>query len=319
MREALKIKEKLGLTWREVAFQGLGMIVEQRPIGRPPKQEKPKLTPKEEADEEKLKKKIKDIALEAFRDIAIWREFLPLIRVGGIGYKYYRYFRETSGETTIDMNGMTTSVYKEEEVKIPIISRTFQVYRNGRIDSTTIREAATEMAVEEGKLILVGEYEGWAALGIKGMLGTEGINTIASCGRWPETVFQDIINIRNNFKPKNPIILIAPSKIINSLKQPMWEDPYERQPPVTYLNFIREQKVVSDIYETDSVHALDGTQNTAIIFTPSKENAWMVEALEVTPYTWNDKNGETLCTLREAITPAIGKPSSITQITNIIV
>ena len=318
MREALKIKEKMNLTWREVALQGLGMIVERKQMGRPPKQEPPQPTAKEKIEENELKEKILDIALDAFRGVAVWREVLPLIELDGVGYKYYKYYGPATSETTITMNGETVPVYESKEVKIPILSRTFQVYRNGKIDSRTIREAATEIAIEEGKLILVGEHKGWKALGIKGMLGTEGINIIESCGRWPENIFKEIINIRNTFKPENPLILITPSKIINSLKQPLWKDPSETQPPITYLKFLQEQKIVTAIYETDSIYTLNGEQDTAMLFTPGIDNARMVQGLPLTPYIWNDSSDVTLCSLREAVAPAIATPSSITQITDII-
>ena len=55
MKDALQIKEQMGLTWREVALQGLGMAVIPQPrIGRPPK---PEIREKTE-DRKKLEKQV---------------------------------------------------------------------------------------------------------------------------------------------------------------------------------------------------------------------------------------------------------------------
>lgn len=298
MKEALKIKNNLGLTWREATLQGLGMIIPPKQIGRPPQPRKQELTREKESKLEGLAERVLEIAKEAFYEAAVWRDFLPLIRVE-YGQRYYK--------------------YDEREIKIPVISKTEEIGKNGEIDEQIVKEMALQVATEEGKLILVGEHEGWQALGIEGMIGTKGINIISSQGRWPENIFNDLINVRNQFKPKESLILVAPSKIINSLRQPIWTPPSDEGVPATYLNFLKEQKIVTDIYDTDTVFTLKGTQDTAMIFTPGRENAWMVEGMELVAFVWPDKNGIIYSTLRECITPVIANPSSIIQITDIVV
>ncbi len=316
MMEALKIKEKMGLTWREVALQGLGIRMEPPQIGRPRREPEIKTV-----DEKNLEKQIMGIVYEAFYRVAIWRDFLPVIELPeGGGWKYYRYYTEICGDgdyLTLDGEQEKIPHYEYKEAIIPIISKYFKVFKNERLNVEGIRDASIKMAMEEGMLILTGEHAKWTALGIKGFSTIEGRNIVSSGGPWPENALIDIIQVRRDFKPQNPVILIVPTHILNSLNHIMWRDPDHLKPPTTYKNFLIQQEIVSKIYETDTLFTEKGTQDCALILTPSKDNAFIVQSLEIGLTTWKDKTGETQGILREAITPIITRPQTITQITNI--
>ena len=309
MKEALQLKGQMGLTWREVALQGLGMAVVPQPrIGRPPKPEI-----KEKAENHlKLEKQVADIFDKTFYSTVIWRGFLPLVKLSDAGWKWYKFYPKQTG---VDENDLPT--YSAKEIMLPVLSNTFPVYKNGRLNIQGIQKSAIQMATEEGKLVLTGEHPGWAALGTKGMLTTDGRNIITSTGNWPDDAVKDIIQARKQFKPKDPAVLIISSEGYGLLSQVMWEDPTHIRPPTTYKNFLLKQGIVSEIYEVDELYTQQGTQDSAIIYTPSKDNAWLVQGMKPSPHMWEGQDNDLICTVREVINIAIANPSAITEITGI--
>ncbi len=55
------------------------------------------------------------------------------------------------------------------------------------IDVTEPQNAAVQVAEEEDKLLITGEYTGWRALGIEGLATATGRNTEGSDGAWSTT------------------------------------------------------------------------------------------------------------------------------------
>jgi len=313
MKEALKIKNQLGLTWKEITLRGLGMpIIPQSRMGRPPK---PKTREKTD-DQKKLENQIMDIFNKTFYNSVIWRNFLPVENLSDAGWKFYKYYRTgKSLEENTDSHGSVNLPYNE--IKLPVIQDTLHAYRNGQLNTQGIQKSATRLAGEEGKLVLTGEHEGWQALGIEGMLTVDGRNTVVSSEKWPEGAIRDLVLVRKTFKPKDPIVLIVSSSGYKLLSQVMWEDPTHVRPPTTYKRFLLEREIISKIYEVDELYTQRGTQDSAIVYTPSNDNAWLVQGMKPTPYLWDSYDNEVMCTVREVINIAISRPATITEITDI--
>lgn len=305
MKDALKIKQQMGMTWREVTLQGLGMAVIPPPkIGRP-KSERRSLSEKEEI----LKKQIMLVFDKTFYNAAIWRQFLPLVNLSDEGWQFYRYY--------VPIGEKGDDTYDSREIILPIIDDEFPIYKNGRLNIRGIQESANRIAIAEGKLVLTGDHEGWSALGERGMLTTEGRQTTKSTGAWPDGAIKDLVQINRDLKPETPIVLIVSSGAFALINQVLWEDPLHSSPPTTYKKFILDQEIVSGIYEVDELYSQQGMQNSAIIFTPSKENAYLVQALKPSPLIWEGKDGELMCIMRESINIAIARPEKIIELTDI--
>lgn len=285
MKEALKVKDRLGITWREATLQGLGFTVEQPRIGRPKKYKIPEKDREQEKILEALEARTRLLIVEAFHGSCVARQVLPVV----------------TGSTP------RTSI-------VPVIHKSFPISHKGQLDIPKIQEGARLVAQEEDKLMLSGEHKNWKALGIQGLSTVDGRITITSRGPWPENVIEDMIFTKNDNDPR---VLIAPLKIINSLNKVFWEDPEHEKPPITYANFLTEQKLLHGILASDNVYTKDGSQDSAIVFTPNVENAYLLQTMKLTVNIWND-NGVGMCVLRECVAPVIPNPKSITEITDIV-
>jgi len=282
MREALKVKERLGLTWREATLQGLGFTVPRIKIGRPKRSTVPHTF-----NYENLERTVSVIAIEAFHRSCVARQVFPII-------------------ANLSQNDYPTS-------PVPVIWKSFRAYDGNEINVEKIQETARLMAKEEDSLMLTGERDDWPALGIQGLSTVDGRNIIMSNGCWPDNVIEDIILTKHDDSAR---VLIAPTKLINSLNRVFWSDPKRMKPPVTYTNFLIDQKLLHGIYASDNVYTKKGGQDSAIVFSPSIENAYILQAMELTTTVW--ESTDINCTLRECVAPIILNPKSITEITDIV-
>lgn len=281
MKEALKVKERLGITWREATLQGLGFTVPQPKIGRPKRITTPHIF-----NYESLEQTISTIAQMAFREVCVARRVLPVI-------------------TNPSQNDYHMS-------PIPVIHKSFRAYDGNEINVEKIQEKARLIAKEEDALMLTGERDDWPALGIQGLSTVDGRNIIASDGCWPDNVIEDITRTKHGDLAR---VLIAPHKMIDSLNKVFWRDPEHIEPPITYASFLIDQKLLWNIYASDNVYTKSGEQDSAIVFTPSTKNAYVLQAMGLTVNIWEASDAN--CSLRECVAPIILNPKSITEISGI--
>jgi len=170
-------------------------------------------------------------------------------------------------------------------------------------------------------LCLSGEHTGWSALGIKGLSTAVGRHVLCSEDSWPQGVFSDIASgkqfLRESLGHKNPV-LIVPSKIYSLLELIAWHPPrkFAKLGPKTYLNLLRDEKIVSAVYSTSCLFADDGGTDSVLLYEPNKDN-FILSALSPT-LTTHDSDSKTHLLIRESIAPHIENPSSIVEITNVI-
>jgi uncharacterized linocin/CFP29 family protein len=143
--------------------------------------------------------------VKTIRPLLKGRTLMPTRALPSAGFTKYTFYNENDmGQATISMTGEEQSMDKvdltESHVRIPIISKDYNLHwrdvlmrRNSGEDLNTqhAQNAARQVAEEEDKLILTGEYTGWPALGIEGLATATGRNTEAG-GDWSATYVADV-------------------------------------------------------------------------------------------------------------------------------
>jgi len=136
--------------------------------------------------------------VKTVRPLLIGRQLMPIRTLPHAGFTKYTFYKENDmGQATISMTGEEPSKdivdLTEGDVKIPIISKDYVLHwrdilarRNQGEDLNTqhAENAARQVAEEEDKLILTGEYTGWPALGIQGLVTATG-GAAGAGGAWP--------------------------------------------------------------------------------------------------------------------------------------
>ena len=136
-------------------------------------------------------KYIEERIIEAVHEHLIGRDLFPVVNLADAGWKFYKYYKQTDmGQAILSMEGITQNddfpIFPYSEVKIPIISKTFMLqwrdvlasrHQGPDLLAQVPRNAARQIAEEEDKLLLTGEYTGWRALNIFGLLTSAGTRT----------------------------------------------------------------------------------------------------------------------------------------------
>ena len=131
--------------------------------------------------------------IETVHEHLIGRDLFPIVNLEDAGWKFYKYYKESDmGQAVLSMEGIAQSddfpIYPYSEVKIPIISKTFMLqwrdvlasrHQGPDLLAQVPRNAARQIAEEEDKLLLTGEYADWAALGIVGLLTGAGTSSLS--------------------------------------------------------------------------------------------------------------------------------------------
>ena len=256
------------------------------------------------------------------------RLFFPT-RLSDAGWMNIKHYTET------DMSQAIISMYGEEQnddkvvlnpttLPIPIIHKGFMLHWReilaGRhsgesLDAANARNAARQVAEEEDKLLLSGEYTGWPAMGIEGLCNATGRSTNASAGAWPANAIAEINSARSNLQSSGyvdvPFVMIGPVSEIKKLDAQIGTTAF------TYRTFLLNNKLVSAIYESDSVFPADGTQDSVLVVAPGRDNFDVVIAQELSTYLWQDKTMNTFGKVYEALTPRVKRPESINEITGV--
>ncbi len=275
---------------------------------------------------EQVEQRIMEIVDALIEDIAIWRKVIPCVDASdnrGGTYAYYRMTEPDEGAGPDEF-----PIYPRAEVKIPVIYKTFRLYRNGKLNISEIQKNTREILEVEGKLILVGEHKGWGALGICGLATDPERRTYKSRGRWPEYAIPDIISAQAQHGDNPPRILITTPEIYHELGRRMYSieklKKGQESQEQTYRECLLEQGILIDIYETEHLYTKQGTQDNALLIDPYGDvdphgnNQWIVQTMKIKPTIWKGKqNGESWCALRQTTTIAIAHPNTITEIQDI--
>ena len=273
-------------------------------------------------------KYVETAIVEQIHEHLIGRDIFPLVRVADAGYMDYKYYEEEDmGPASISRYGVAQSddktLYHSTEVVIPIIDKTFMIqwrdvmasrHQGMSLLEQYPRNAARQIAEEEDKLLLTGEYTGWAALGIGGLL-TSAATSVAATGAWPTNVVADVNAGLTElealgFIGVDPIMIGRPETI----KCLNWQ---LTNTEITYKEFLLRNKLVRAIYETRNLFSATGGTDSVLLVIPGKENFYMVEGMAPTVNWWYDKMNNAYGVVREAVTPIIARPASIYEINTI--
>ncbi len=249
------------------------------------------------------------------------------------GYTKNIFYKETDmGEATVNMTGELQSrdriELSEANVTIPVIAKGFKLNwrdilasrrRNEPLDVAHVRNATRQVAEEEDKLLLSGEYSGWKALGIEGLLSATGRNTDSSTGSWAT-----VANIISDFK-----------KAISKLTEDGYYGPYWAivtpamrnamlaqltSTPISILSYIKQEVFdgKGDILVSPNLFVNDdGGQDSMVVLQPGKDNFDMLDAMDPTPYMVQDEDMNTLGKVFEVVSPRIKRPASICELAGV--
>jgi len=172
------------------------------------------------------------------------------------------------------------------------------------------------VAESEDRLLISGEYTGWAALGIEGLFGATGRTNNASAGNWPANAVTDVNVARaalqaSGFVGLEPV-LIGPPALVKCL------DGLIANTGITYRQALLGNGLLSGIIESSNAFAQDGGVDSVVLVIPGQGNFYAVQDLPLTTRLWEDKTGNVYGTIRETITPIIARPAAIAEINTVV-
>ena len=265
--------------------------------------------------------------VEAIHPVLVGRTLFPIHNLSDAGWMFNKFYSETDmSQAQISMFGETESddtlVYEDTTLPIPIIHKDACLHwrdilasrhQGEPIDVAHIRNAARQVAEEEDKLLLTGEYTGWPALGIEGLATATGRSTGASAGAWPANAITDVNAARSALQASGfvarPFVMVGPTNWMKTL------DAQLGNTEITYRTFFLQNGLLSAILESDSVFSAIGGVDSILIVVPGVDNFDLVVAQDVTDFIWQDKHMNQHVKVYEAVVPRIKRSLSIYEIT----
>ncbi len=265
--------------------------------------------------------------VEAMGELMVGRKlFAP--RSIPVGKRVYSYnVEEDMSQGIISMGGNTqhgdVTMYELADVRVPAISKdTFIQWRDiqaSREDSPNLmdryaRNMAKQVAEEEDKLFITGEYTGWGAYNIEGLATKTGRLTTAG-GAWPTNAQVNINAGRALLEAAGfydePILVATPTVA-------KYLDTFVAGTATTYRQaFKAPDGILSDVMETTSLFTAAGLQTNALLVVPDPDYLYYVEGQPPTTTWWYDKDGNAHGKVREVITPVIAQAGCVCEITGL--
>jgi uncharacterized linocin/CFP29 family protein len=258
------------------------------------------------------------------------REIFAIKELPNAGIRELRHYTATDmGQAIITMNGEEMSDDRTElassDIKVPVISKTFTLnwrdvlaarHNNMPLDLFEGKNAARQVAEEENKLCISGEYSGWRALGILGLASATLRNTEASAGAWPTNAVTDIndaiAELETDGFTSGPYVLIARSDAVRKLHAAY------STTGMTYYNFLLENKILNAIYSDDSLYvANDGGTDSALVVVPGAENFELAIAQDIIVHNAVLPNMNQFFKVYEVVVPHVKRDTSICEITGL--
>jgi len=258
------------------------------------------------------------------------RDLFPVKTIGqGGGVQIYRYYdEELPSEASITMTGKAQTDDHPElthhDVKIPVISKEF--FLNWRdiassrrmgesLVNASVRTCTRRIAEAEDRLLISGEYTGWAAQGVEGLFGATGRTNTASVGAWPANAITDINAARAAFDtagfPDVAPVMVGPPAVIRTL------DAFIANTAVTYKQAFLDSGLVSEYIATPNAFAQDGGVDSVVLVMPGEANFKAIQDLPIEVNIWYDKAKNVYGTVRETIAPVISRAESIAEVNTI--
>lgn len=264
---------------------------------------------------------------ETVRPRLVGRQLFPFFRLPHAGFKTVRGWKETDmGQATIDMDGETDSFDRIElasfDIKVPVISKGFTLNwrdiiaaRNGGIpiDTRSVENAARQVAEEEDKLLLTGEYSGWRALGIEGLIQATGGGAGATAGAWA-TVTNAITDLNTAIAALEANGHYGPFAAVFRAVQ--YRKLFGLIANTGILGIEKARELcTAGIFASDSVFSTAGATTSGLVVEPSADNFELVVGQDISTFMWQDKSMNIFGKVYEVVAPRIKRPTSIYEIT----
>ena len=269
---------------------------------------------------------IEDKIVEAMGELMIGRKiFAP--RSVPPGKKVFTYYDEVDmSPAVITMGGNTqagdVTMYDDNDVRVPAISKDFFLQWRDKLASLEdapnlmdryAKNAAKQVAEEEDKLLITGEYYGWGAYNIEGLMTKTTRGSVAG-GAWPTNSYIAINLGRAALEAagfyEEPILIGRPTQI-------KYLDTLIANTGITYRQSLLDNGLVTDIMETTSLFTAAGLLTSCMLVVPSPEYLYYVEGMPPTFTQWMDKDGNIHGKVREIIAPVIAHSGALCEITAI--
>jgi uncharacterized linocin/CFP29 family protein len=265
--------------------------------------------------------------VEAVRPALVARRLFPIFRLPHAGFTSVRAWKETDmGQASIDMHGITQVKDRIQlegfDVKVPVIHKEFLLYwrdviasRYGGlpIETRSVESAGIQCAEEEDKCMLSGEFTGFRALGIEGLMTATGRNTKASAGAWPANAITDVgatIGELEADKHYGPYALVLRSSWLAKLRALI------SNTGIFYLEKVAEL-VKAGIFVSDQLYTSGGLTTGALVVEPGQQNFEMVLGQDLTTFMQQDEDMNINGKVYEVVVPRVNRPTSIAEITGL--
>ena len=269
------------------------------------------------------------VIIETIKPALVARQLFPLTKVsddGGVMWVTTPEEVEMS-EASITLHGAAqaddVSLYWTHEQVVPVIQKNFKIQwrdlaasrRLGQdLYTQQVRQAARKIQEVEEQLLLTGEYDGWPAMGINGLLQSAGTSAAAS-GNWPANAIADINTARANLQASGfvgmPFDLIVPPAMSKCLD---WQ---VANTTITYRKFLLQNGLINRVFESAYLFSATGGQDSALLVQTSRDNFDLLQAMPPRVNRWEYKDGNIYGFLRECIAPRIKREEAIYEITDL--
>ena len=272
--------------------------------------------------------------VKTVRPLLIGRQLMPIRTLPSAGYTKYTFYKENDmGQATISMTGEEESMdlvdLTEDTTKIPIISKDYTLHwrdvlkrREAGEDLNTqhAENAARQVAEEEDKLILSGEYTGWPALGIGGLCNSCDATQRFDGAAWSTAAnsIPDVATAKQMLRADGfygPYKLIMPSAIYAYIEElgagGAGSDKW-------YFDAIGELiGGTQNILVSDNLWPVDGTQNSALLVDVQPGNFELLVGADISNYLAQLPTMNYQGKVWEAVVPVIKRPLAICEIYDI--
>ena len=255
--------------------------------------------------------------------------FVKNIGQGGGVQVHRHYDEELPSEAQISMTGKAQTDDHPEltahDINVPVISKEF--FLNWRdiassrrmgesLINASIRTCTRRIAEAEDRLLISGEYTGWAAEGLEGLFGATGRTNTVSVGNWPANAITDINAARAALDTAGFVgmapTMVGPPALIRCL------DAFIANTATTYKQAFLDAGLVSEFVATPNAFAQDGGVDSVVLVMPGKGNFYAVQDLPLEVNIWYDKVKNVYGTVRETIAPVINHADSIAEVNTIV-
>jgi uncharacterized linocin/CFP29 family protein len=271
--------------------------------------------------------------ISSMRIALVGRQIFELTNIGNIGNRIWRAYTMTDmSQAEISMEGIDQSLdhvqFANSDVKVGMITKSVMLFfrdlvssRNGGIplDTINIENAARQIAEEEDKLLITGQYTGWLALAIEGLATATGRQTQATTGSWGTiaNIYTDISAAIAKLEANGhlgPYAMILRSGLNARLRQLATNtDRLVRESILEMLSSGGKGKILV----SDSLYTSAGATTSVLVVEPGADNFVAGIEQDIVTNRWQDQNMNTILKLYEAITPRIKRATSICELTGV--